>query len=356
MLLTLLRSYIVWLLIAFGGGLIGTLLVLVLDHSQARAFFISYIYHWDGLIVATSGYGALHFGLSTYRQQFNYLVSTILCFKNGKDVEVYFGLENLFSLRNKQWLALPVLIVGASVLFICGYPMTGFPHYLLWISSSMMFYAGGLMLSFGIYSIRFFSTLERNIDDIELQDNVHILELENFNLYLSTLFLVTTIALYFAFRGTLTANFTFIPPAPWIDHLVRLFMSPQDDYKVVRSLLIYPIVLFLPIAAFAGFYVRLVLRKIYLTSIKRKILEIDELAKPVLESGASSYPIDRIIEIRKSAMELKEKILSNNKVLPLIDLKDSPSIVLLLIIFIQFIVENDATIRGFFKSLLGLST
>jgi hypothetical protein len=121
-------------------------------------------------------------------------------------------------------------------------------------------------------------------------------------------------------------------------------------------LLIYPIVLFLPLAAFAGFYVRLVLRKIYLVSIKRKILEIDDLAKPIVENGRSLYPIDRIIEIRNVAMDLKGKILSNNKVLPLVDLKDSPSIILLLIILVQFVIDNDVTVRSFLRGLLGVTT
>ena len=217
------------------------------------------------------------------------------------------------------------------------------------------YYAGGLMLAYGVYTIRLFSSLERNVDDVELQDNVNIVELENFNLYLSTLFLVTVIALYFAFRGTLTANFTFVPPTRWVGDVINIFLPPTSSYRSVRNLLIYPIVLFLPLAAFAGFYVRLVLRKIYLVSIKRKILEIDDLARPIMENVGAPYPIDRIIEIRNAAMDLKGKILSNNKVLPLVDLKDSPSIILLLIILIQFIVSNDVTMKSFLQGLLGIT-
>jgi hypothetical protein len=356
MLFILLRSYLTWLLISTVVCLIGTISALFSDPPQAGEFFVSYVYHWNGLVVATSGFGALHFGMSTYKQQFNYLISEILRFQADEVVEIYFQLEKLYSIWNKQLIAIPVLIVGASILYICGYPMNGLPKYFLWLSSSSMFYAGGLMLAGGIYSIRLFNTLEKNIEKIELQNNVHILELENFNLYLSTLFLTATIALYFAFRGTLTANFTFVPPYEWINYLVHLFIPSPDNYKSVRNLLIYPIIIFLPFAAFAAFYMRLVLRKIYLTSIKRRILEIDELAKPAVENAASSYTVDRIIEIRNAVMDLKEKIIKNNKVLPLVDIKDSPSIILLAIIFIQFIIHNDSTIKDFLIGLFGLTT
>jgi hypothetical protein len=336
--------------------LIGTISALFSDPPQAGEFFVSYVYHWNGLVVATSGFGALHFGMSTYKQQYNYLISEILYFQTDEVVvEVYFELEKLYSIWNKQFIAIPVFIVGTSILYICGYPMKGLPKYFLWLSSCSMFYAGGLMLAGGIYSIRLFNTLERNIEKIELQNNVHILELENFNLYLSTLFLTATIALYFAFRGTLTANFTFVPPYEWVDYLVHLFVPSPDNYKSVRNLLIYPIIIFLPFAAFAAFYVRLVLRKIYLNSIKRKILEIDELAKPAVENTASSYTVDRIIEIRNAVMDLKEKIIKNNKVLPLVDIKDSPSIILLAIILIQFIIHNDSTIKSFLIGLFGFT-
>jgi len=57
-------------------------------------------------------------------------------------------------------------------------------------------------------------------------------ELENFNLYLSTLFLVTVIALYFAFRGTLTANFTFVPPAQWIGRLHQYISASNQQLQV----------------------------------------------------------------------------------------------------------------------------
>ncbi|MBV9121415.1 MAG: hypothetical protein JOZ39_11965, partial [Chloroflexi bacterium] len=268
---------------------------------------------------------------------------------------VYFQLERFFSWRNKQVIAIPVLIVGSAILYICGYPMTGLPHYLLWVLSSIMFYVGGMMLGYIAHAIRFFGVLEQNIDNIRLRENVQLLELENFNLYLSTLFLAGTIALYFAFRGTLTANFTFEPPFDWVGQTANLLIPPGSTYRSVRNLLIYPLVVFPPCAIFAGFYVRLVLRKIYLTSIKRKIAEIDELAKPFVEGAKGRRTGDRIIEIRNAVMDLKSKITKDCKGIALIDIKDSPSIVLIIIIIAQFVVHNDVTIKSFMNGIFGLS-
>ncbi len=108
--------------------------------------------------------------------------------------------------------------------------------------------------------MEFFHALETNIENIGLQDNVNIVELENFNMYLSLLFLTAIVALYFAFRGTLTANFTFMPPYPWVDDTVRLFIASGADYSSVRNLLVYPIVIFLHLSLIASFYMKLVLR------------------------------------------------------------------------------------------------
>jgi hypothetical protein len=353
MLFALLRSYAIWLLVSISVCVVGICVTLVLDPSQARTLFVSYVYHWNGLFVVASGFGALHFGMNTYKQQLHYLIFEIFNIKGDLQLSMTAELEKLYSISNKQLIAIPVLIIGMTILYVCGYPMTGFPKYFLWLSSSCMFYAGGLMLAAGVSSLHIFHLLEENTDDVHLQDDVNIMELENFNLYLSTSFLASTLALYFAFRGTLTANFTFTPPDQLTEYIVNLFIAPGSSYSSVRNLLLYPIVIFLPLTLFAGFYVKLVLRKIYLASIKRKISEIDTLARPIIEDADLKSPATATIEVRKTVMELKEKIIQNNKVVPLITLNDSPSIVLMLLVGLQFIWINDRHVKGFFEGLVG---
>jgi hypothetical protein len=350
MLFALLRSYALCLAMSVTVCGAGLGLTFLYDATQARTFFLSYVYYWNGLLVGMTGFGALHFARSTFKQQFNLLAFSILESDDDLKVLIVSQLDSLFSLRNKQAIAIPVFVVGASMLYICGYPMSGLPRWYLWVTSSAMFYAGGLMLAYAMYALKFFNSLEKNEDKLGLQENVNIVELENFNLYLSILFLTATVALYVAFRGTLTANFTFTPPERWIGEAVMLLTAPGTAYASVRNLLLYPIVIFLPLSLFASFYMKLVLRRIYLSSIKRKISEIDRLAKPIIDEADVSKIA--VIEVRKAVVDLKDKIIENNKVLPMITVKDSPSIALVIIVILQFIWINDAQIKQFFDGLL----
>lgn len=352
MLFALLRSYAIWLGVCVAVCIVGVGLTLLYDPAQARTFLLSYLYYWNGLLVGMTGFGALHFAHSTFKTHFHQLAFSILKMDENLKVLITYRLDHLYSFSNKQIIAIPVLAVGASIMYICGYPMTGIPRYYLWVSSSAMFYAGGLMLAYAAYSLQFFHTLEENIEQLGLQDNVNIVELEDFNLYLSCLFLAAVIALYFAFRGTLTANFTFLPPHQWIANVVNLFMAPGSSYASVRNLLLYPIVIFLPLTLFASFYMKLVLHKIYLFSIKQKVEEIDRLAKPIIDNADSGESKIAVIDVRKAALELKEKIVQNNQVLPLVTAKDSPSIILAVIVVIQFIWINDTQIKKFFDAWL----
>lgn len=355
MLFALLTSYALWLAVSVAVCVLGVGLTLLYDPAQARAFLLSYLYYWNGLLVGMTGFGALHFAYTTFKQQFHLLAFSILKMDVDSTVLITSRLDRLYSFSNKQAVAIPVFVIGAAIMYVCGYPMAGLPQYYLWIASSAMFYAGGLMLAYALYTLQFFHALESNIERIDLQDNVNLVELENFNLYLSVLFLSAIVALYFAFRGTLTANFTFLPPHQWIADAVGLFMAPGSGYSAVRNLLLYPIVIFLPLSLFASFYMKLVLRRIYLFSIKRKVSEIDRLAQPVIDDADSGDSKIAIIEVRKAALELKEKIVQNNKVLPMITLKDSPSIVLVIIVVLQFIWINDTQIKRFFDGVVGVT-
>jgi hypothetical protein len=160
MLFELLRSYAIWFLVSVAVCIAGVSVTLILDPAQARIFLVSYVYYWNGLLVAMSGFGALHFGMTTYRQQFHYLVVGTLNITGHLHVAIIAELDRLYSIRNKQYIAIPVLIVGMTILYICGYPMTGFPKYFLWFSSSFMFYAGGLMLAYGILLFASFTFLK----------------------------------------------------------------------------------------------------------------------------------------------------------------------------------------------------
>lgn len=353
MLIRLLKSYGIWLAISILVCLLGIVLTAYTEPHLTRDFVLSYIYHWNGLLVAMTGFGALHFALSTHRSKFHHLTFEILTMSDHVRVLLTYELEVLFSFRRKNFIAVPVLILGSVALYICGYPLEGAPKVYFFAVTSMMFYAGGLILAYCVSYIRVFSIIESHSDAIDLKENVNIVELEDFTLYISILFLVEIVGLYFGFRGTLTANFTFKPPSEWIENVVGLLSAPGSDYSVVRNLLIFPIVIFLPTALFFAVYIKYVLRKIYLSSVKRRISEIDALVQPALDALDESDGAEKIFALRKSALEIKEKIISNNRVIPLITIKDSPAIAIAIIVLIQFIWINDDTVKEFFSYTFG---
>ena len=352
MLLSLLKAYLVWFLISACVCLLGAIGTWWLEPNSVKDFVRSYVYHWNGLVVAAFGFGTLHFAMTTYKQKINFLVRGILAIPMNESPKIYHRVENLFSIYDKQIIAIPVFVVGSCLMYICGYPMNGFPHVFLWITSSLMFYAGGLMLAGGVYSVRLFESLESRAEVIGLQDNVQIYELEDFNLYISILILSGITALYFAFRGTLSANFTFIPPTSAIGDVVGIFVDTSNGYKVVRNFLLYPIIVFLPAALFCGLYIRFVLRKIYLANIKQKVTEIDVLAQELMVENNRERSAEKIIEIKKTAIELREKIIQNNNPIPLIQIIDSPSIVLYIIVILQFAFGADPIIKPFLDSIV----
>lgn len=356
MVLRLLNTYFKWFIISICTCAIGVAVSFLYSKQMAHDFIASYIWYFDGLLIPTTGFGTLHFAIKTCKGVYHNLITNIFSIPLEYQHEIYKLLDDLNSFRSKQKIAIPIFIVGGGILYCCGYPLNGVPQFILWLTTSSLYYAGGLMVAYLYYTILLFKRLEVLHNEIILQKNTQLLELETFNFYQSLLFLSGMIALYFAFRGTLTANFTYVPPGI-ISNVLDTFASKPVDYSGIKLFLLYPLILFLPYALFGGFYIKYVLRKIYLSSIKNKLSEIDQLSDSftkITDQSASENEIDRVIKLRTAVLELKSKIIQDNKVLPLVNIKDSPSFILLIIIVVQFIYQNDKTISGFIRSVLGI--
>src|SRR3954463_7628520 len=117
MLYDLLRSYVVRLLVSAFVCVAGTCITLAVSPDQAHIFLISYVYYWNGLLVGMSGFGALHFGMITHKQQFHYLTFEILHLAGDLQFAMAAELERLYSFWNKQLIAIPVFLVGTIILY-----------------------------------------------------------------------------------------------------------------------------------------------------------------------------------------------------------------------------------------------
>jgi hypothetical protein len=131
------------------------------------------------------------------------------------------------------------------------------------------------------------------------------------------------LAIYFGFRGTLTADFV---------ELTDLF----------RKLMILPLILYLPATLCYSLYPRWVLRQ---------ISECDTLQLVEdFERETSTHRVEDFkanLELRAIILEIKEKMLNDRRAVPLLSLKDAPTLTMSIIIVIQFVAQKDAVVAEF---------
>jgi hypothetical protein len=227
----------------------------------ASQLFESYIFRFDGILIIGFGYGLLWFIKDTKWQIMNSLFNILVISQNNQITIIKYQKWIISPMRN-HLVSIAVTIIGGFILWNCGYPIGGFAKYFLAVTSISMFYVAGQMSGYFIGTILIF----RKID--ELQPNVKIAasaspyEIEQLNLQLLLSSTLGVIALYLAFRGTITANYTF-------EHNGVLF----------RRLLVYPIISFLPGILFSNFYCRYVLRTLQENEIIQKIESLHDLSK-----------------------------------------------------------------------------
>ncbi len=174
-----------------------------------------------------------------------------------------------------------------------------------------------------------FKAVERSIKNSYVNRKAPPLEYETINNFFAITATVGVFAIYFGFRGTLTANFQNI--------------AIQELY---RKFLILPIALFLPITLVYSFYPRYVLKKIYDNDIIGQIRSLENLKEKSL--GGNISVIERF-ELEKYISEIKEKLMAERNQLPILTYKDSPSLLLVILMLLQLIVQYDRVIGDFLK-------
>lgn len=296
----------------------------------ASQLFESYIFRFDGILIIGFGYGLLWFIKDTKGHIVNSLLNILDISQDDQIAIIKYQKWIVSPMRNHS-VSIAITLIGGFILWNCGYPLSGFAKYFLAVSSISMFYVAGQMSGYFIGTILIF----RKVDD--LQPNVKITasaspyEIEQLNLQLLLSSTLGVIALYLAFRGTITANYTF-------EHNGVLF----------RHLLVYPIISFLPGILFANFYCRYVLRKLQENEIIQKIDSLHDLSKLEIEKIDDNK---QKLEIEKLFMEIKEKLIAQKNKIPILGLKDSPALFISVIFVIEFAAKNDKTLADFFKTL-----
>ncbi len=295
----------------------------------ARELFNSWIFYFDGILVGGVGYGLMWF-IKNYGRNLLAQINDLIAISEEDMPKVFVYSRRMNSQLWKNVVGIPLTIVGGIIMWNCGYPLEGFAKYYLAIGSISIYYVGSYLLTFFIFSLMMFKSLEDSEKRIELTRNIVPLEFNNLNYFFVITSTVGVAGIYLGFRGTLTANFVLDP-----------------EGIITRKLLIFPVILFLPLTLCYSFYPRYVLKKLYENDIIKKIKEIEEKRQRVADERNS---LKDKIEMDKTLSEIREKLIMERDQFPLISLKDSPSLLISIIMVIQFISQYDTAISDFFKT------
>lgn len=322
----------IFCVLSFVVGLLGCLITyLGQDSKVALGLFKSYMLHFNGIFVGGLGFGLLVFVRSTERKIFNSLMN-LLEIPSEHEVVLLKHQRWVTSSNRKHGVAIIVTILGGTILWNAGYPHYGFAKYFLAVTTISLFYVAGLTSGYFFSSMLVFSHLDKYSDQIRVKRNSSPLELESLNMGFLIISTLAVVALYIAFRGTLTADFTF-----------------SDDSDLIRRMLVYPILVFLPGILFTSFYYRFVLRKIDENEIIDKLIQVQNIAK---ESARNASGAKEQLEVQELVMNIREKLLMQRNRNPLVTLKDSPALLVAIVLFFQFLYQNDGVLKSFIEMLL----
>lgn len=318
-------------LFSFGLGMMGVLIAGYFQGSEMGGeVFTSYFFNFNGVFILGFAFGLFLFVKKTNQQTFNSLFNLLEIPDNHKVSLLRYNRWNTSSKR-KILLSIFFGTIGGFIFWKCGYPYFGFSKYFLAVSSFSIFIVAGQLASFFISTILIFRKLDEVSMEVKIKPGSNPYELENLNTYFLICSTLSIITLYLAFRGTLTANFTYT----------------DTDY-VFRKLLIYPIICFLPGMLFVSFYYRYVLRKIQENEISKKLETLEKMSKTEIPTLST---VKEKLEMEKLVIEIKEHLNASKSQVPIFSLKDSPALIVSLVLILEFISQNDSTVKNFLSNI-----
>ena len=190
----------------------------------ARELFNSWIFYFDGILVGGVGYGLMWF-IKNYGRNLLAQINDLIAISEEDMPKVFVYSRRMNSQLWKNVVGIPLTIVGGIIMWNCGYPLEGFAKYYLAIGSISIYYVGSYLLTFFIFSLMMFKSLEDSEKRIELTRNIVPLEFNNLNYFFVITSTVGVAGIYLGFRGTLTANFVLDP-----------------EGIITRKLLIFPVI------------------------------------------------------------------------------------------------------------------
>ncbi len=294
----------------------------------AYQFFTSWLFYFNGILVGGFGYGLMWY-IKKEGKNLLAMVNNLIDIANVDSPRILIFARRATSLKWKNLVGIPLTIIGGILLWNSGYPLFGFAKYYLAICSISIYYVGAYIFTFFIFTLFMFKSIEEGLQSYKIRKRISPLDYESINNFFTITATMGIFAIYFGFRGTLTANFSEI--------------SLDGSF---RKLLIFPLIIFLPITLVYSFYPRYILKKINDLEILEQVKELENLKSTILQTKISTK---EVLEIENLISSIKDKLISERKQMPLISFKDSPSLLIVILMIIQLIIQYDKTISEFFK-------
>jgi len=294
--------------------------------DAASDLTIKWFFAFDGILAGAAGYGTIFF----------------LCFERSilltalrSVIDVPPSLQEEFEQRMRlfsPWwrpLAVAVLLtgIGGFIAYGAGIPLKGFSHRYLTAMVISFYFVGayGLMFIVGVLNLfRFIDKHSDSASDVRIRLKAPFISqaVQTIDLFLVVSSGMCVFAVYVCFRGTLTA-FAAAPPA---------------FYKA----LIIPVFFYLPASLVYSFYPRHVLRQIWENDTFAAIEHFADETRMNLVSDLKAT-----LELRKLILDVKEKMIAERRMLPILSLKDAPTLTMALLMAIQLVAQKDPIVAVF---------
>ena len=315
---------------------IGALIIYFTQGEQAALFFIeTSIVKFNGILVGATGYGLLAFVHSSGKRMLGVLLSVV------STPDDYAATLAVRVRRVTSWawvllLAVPMTIIGGTVLWRAGFPMGGFARIYLATATISIYFVASSILAFYVYTILLFRYLEQysgtSVDPrFQLKCSFASMDLQMIDSFFVVSSTIGVAAIYFGFRGTLTANFV-------------------GTTELFRKLMVLPLVFYLPATLCYSLYPRYVLRQISECDTLQMVEEFERQATGQA-AGQDLNDFKNNLELRKLIFDIKEKMINDRRAVPLLSLKDAPSLTMSIVIVIQLLAQKDSVVANFLQSV-----
>lgn len=315
--------------LSFGLCFVGSVATFFLqDAEMARGLFEYWTVNFNGLLVGGTAWGMAWVVFQEGRGILKRLMNLIE-FSEDQQPVILKEFEKTYGKTRLLSYGVSIGVLGIMTLVLSGYPLSGFAKYYLMICSCSLHVVGGVLIVHIYYTLRFFRLVDANYESIKARDGFVPMNFDSFNTYFIVTSSLGMFAVYFAFRGTLTAGFVYPEP-------------------VFQRLLIYPVLVYLPLGVLYSFYPRFILKRIYDRANVEWIDRLDRLRREV--SDNDRMPAETRLNFELTFSQLRESIRRESKQFPVISLKDSPSLVLLVLLFLQYVANKDSAVSEFLKN------